>query len=156
MRFKASASSIDSIIRLPLTPGFMLEVVVVEAGELKRKFIRCSHGSTCFSSFWLVVHSCVAIANQEPICLLTQLLTMTRTHKFPSLFDKEGDHLQRVDGHRQLVHHPAPKDNQEGGRCGKKVREKSTEEKIELGQERERERELKTIPFRLRWLSDGE
>jgi len=29
-----------------------------------------------------VVHSCVA--NQEPACLLTQLLTMIIAHKFPS------------------------------------------------------------------------
>ena len=35
------------------------------------------NGSTC----WLVVHSCVA--NHERACLLTQLLTMTTTHKFP-------------------------------------------------------------------------
>ena len=31
----------------------------------------------------MVVHSCAA--NQEPAGLLTQLLTMTTTHKFPSL-----------------------------------------------------------------------
>ena len=38
--------------------------------------------STCFLGFWLVFHSCAA--NQEPACFLTQLLTMTTTHKFPS------------------------------------------------------------------------
>ena len=31
----------------------------------------------------MVVHSCAA--NQEPACLLTQLLTMTTAHKFQSL-----------------------------------------------------------------------
>ena len=32
---------------------------------------------------WLLIGSCAA--NQEPACLFTQLLTMTTTHKFPSL-----------------------------------------------------------------------
>ena len=39
--------------------------------------------STCWPGFWLVVHSCAA--NEKPDCLLTQLLTMTTTQKFPSL-----------------------------------------------------------------------
>ena len=38
-------------------------------------------GSTCWPGFWLVVPSCAT--NQEPACLLTQLLTMTTTQKFP-------------------------------------------------------------------------
>ena len=36
--------------------------------------------------FWLVVHFCAD--NQEPALLLTQLLTMTTTHSFPSLLCK--------------------------------------------------------------------
>ena len=39
--------------------------------------------SACCPGFWLVVHFCTA--NQEPACLLTQLLTMTPTHKYSSL-----------------------------------------------------------------------
>ena len=35
------------------------------------------------ASDWLSTSSCVA--NQEPACSLTQLLTMTTTHQFPSL-----------------------------------------------------------------------
>ena len=37
----------------------------------------------------MVVHSCAA--NQEPACLLAQLLTMTTTHKFPSLGRPDAD-----------------------------------------------------------------
>ena len=37
-------------------------------------------GSSFWIGFWLVVHSCAA--NQEPACLLTQLLTMTTTQNF--------------------------------------------------------------------------
>ena len=40
--------------------------------------------STCLPGFCLIVHSCAA-TNQKPACLLTQLLTMTPTNKFPSL-----------------------------------------------------------------------
>ena len=39
--------------------------------------------STYCPGFWLIVHYCVA--NQEPACLLTKHLTMTATHKCPSL-----------------------------------------------------------------------
>ena len=39
--------------------------------------------STCCLGSWLAFHSCAA--NQEPACLLTQLLTMTTTQKFPPL-----------------------------------------------------------------------
>ena len=40
-------------------------------------------------------------ANQEPACLLTQLLTMTATHKFPSL--GEGVHGGLETGLHQLL-----------------------------------------------------
>ena len=57
--------------------------------SLKRKLMSLSQGQELgqladLAFNWLFsVHSCVA--NQEPACLLTQLLTMTTTNKFPSL-----------------------------------------------------------------------
>ena len=53
---------------------------------LKRKLMSLSYrqefGPSYLASNWLSM-SCVA--NQEPACVLTQLLTMSTTHKFPSL-----------------------------------------------------------------------
>ena len=50
-------------------------------------------GSNCWPGFRLVVHSCAA--NQEPACLLTQLLTITTAHKFPSQMTQTGDLFDR-------------------------------------------------------------
>ena len=44
-----------------------------------------------FLSWLLIGCSCSCIANQKPACLLTQLLTMTSTHKFPSLVPADAD-----------------------------------------------------------------
>ena len=54
-------------------------------GELKRKLMSCSHCQELgqlsdLASDWLFT-----LVNQKPACLLTQLLTITTTHKFPSL-----------------------------------------------------------------------
>ena len=55
--------------------------------SLRWEFMSLSHDQelgqlAAWPGFWLVVHSCVA--NQQPACLLTYLLTITTTHKFPS------------------------------------------------------------------------
>ena len=91
------------ILLLPGNPGFSdeVEVVCLEFGrvvhvrqqqqvhslvpgmEIYELYSLSRVVSTCWPGLWLVVHSCAA--NKEPTCLLTKLMTMTTTHKFPSL-----------------------------------------------------------------------
>ena len=76
------------------------------------------------TSDWLF-HSCAA--NQEPACLLTQLLTMTTTHKFPSL-GKGGGGVGRGGGETDdaAAHH----DRQEAVKVG---RPRHVDDGVELG-----------------------
>ena len=60
------------------------EVVVLH--DLEWKFMSCSQVKKSVNLLtWLLIGcSSSCAANQEPACLLTPLLTMTTTHKFPS------------------------------------------------------------------------
>ena len=111
---------------LPEMPGVMTDIII----SMDDKYLYFSnwlHGDIRDGNLWVVVMvnrwvnkqagSWLAaqdwsIPNQKPACLLTQLLTMTTTHKFPSqVFAGAGARVGedgRVDGDRTRVQVVAP------------------------------------------------